>query len=106
VLAAIGLPIDWISGSSGFDYLRFAFWSVIGDSVWILASVGAGLWLGENWRQHLDVLPVAVAVITVAAALAYLAGRLMMKRLGKSEQPGGPSATSQPRQEREETCWS
>lgn len=97
VLAAIGLPIDWISGSSGSDYLRFAFWSVIGDSVWILASVGVGLWLGENWRQYLDVLPVAVAVITVVAALAYFAGRLIMKRLGKGDQPGESMATPQPR---------
>jgi undecaprenyl-diphosphatase len=98
VLAAIGLPIDWISGSSGFDYLRFAFWSVIGDSVWILASAGVGFWLGENWRQHLDVLPLAVAVITVVAALAYLAGRFIMKRSDKGEQPGAPKLTPELRQ--------
>ncbi len=97
VLAAIGLPIDWIAGSSGFDYWRFAFWSVIGDGVWILASVVVGLWLGENWQGYMQVLPVAITVITIVAALAYLACRVIAKRSDKGEQPDEQKGTPEPR---------
>ncbi len=93
VLGAIGLPIDWIAGSSGFDYRRFALSAVVGDGVWIVASAAVGYWLGANWQLYPQVLPVAIAVVVVAVVLVYLASRLLLRRLDKGEQPGEPKGT-------------
>ena len=48
VLGAIGLPIDWISGSSGFNYWRFAIAAVVGDGTWILRVRRCRLLVGRK----------------------------------------------------------
>ncbi len=99
VFPAISLPVDWLAGSSGFSYWRFAFWSVLGDSIWILSSAAVGYWLGESWQQYPRVLTVAIIVVI---ALAFVVGSLVVKRLSRGGQPNEPNDRQRPGQDTDE----
>ncbi len=99
VFPAISLPVDWLAGSSGYKYWRFAFWSALGDSIWIVSCAAVGYWLGESWQRCPHVLTIAIVVV---GGLAFFIGGLVMKHLGRGEQSDKPKDTPQPGQDKNE----
>jgi membrane protein DedA with SNARE-associated domain len=70
VRSVVSIP----AGMLGTPFVRFVLLTTAGSAVWNALLLGAGWYLGDNWREIADIVGSASNVVLVLVAVALVGG--------------------------------
>lgn len=86
LVAPLGPWVNFIAGTTGLNWLRFTFWDVLGEAVWVTAYVGLGMVFASQIEMVAGILGNAVGLLAAlavgAAMLVWIAGAMKRQRAG------------------------
>lgn len=68
LVAPLGPYVNYVSGFSNYQWLRFALWGVAGETVWVGLYVGSGYVFADSIATVADVLGNASGLISATVA--------------------------------------
>lgn len=84
LFAPLGPWVNFIAGTTGLGWLRFTFWDVLGETIWVTIYVGLGFAFASQIEAVSDILGSAVgllAALAVAGAMAiWIRGALKAQK--------------------------
>jgi membrane-associated protein len=86
LLTGLALPTNLVAGASSYPMMRFAAFSLLGESIWAGQLLSLGWYFGASWVALLDYLDDAITLLTALAAAIVLVW-LLLRLLKPSGQP-------------------
>ena len=88
LLTPLAVPTNLIAGSSGYPFLKFLFFDIVGELTWILLFGGVGYAVGSQWELISDVIAnfsgLIVSVLIISAGI-YLVVRYRRNAAANSD---------------------
>lgn len=82
LLTGLALPTNLVAGASSYPIMRFAAFSLLGESIWAGQLLSLGWYFGASWVALIDYLEDAISMLmalTAAIVLGWLLVRLVKK---------------------------
>jgi len=87
-VAPLGPWVNFIAGATGLGWLRFTFWDVLGEAIWVSGYVGLGYGFASQISTVADVLGNAVGLamaLVVAGAMALWIRAVLKAQTAKAK---------------------
>ena len=79
LISPLGPYVNLLAGATSMGWVRFTFWDVVGEAIWVAIYIGLGYAFASRIGQLAELLGNSIALLSIGA-VTFVIGLLLLRR--------------------------